>query len=346
MWKTPPNSRPAGTIAAVAGAALVAGTLAGCGASASGSAGDDTVSIAGFSVMQAANKQVIADFRKTAAGKDVSFKQSYGASGDQARAIISGLHADEAHLSLEPDVTKLVDAGLVDPGWKDTPSKGILTQSVVVFVVRKGNPKHITGWDDLVKPDVRIVTPNPGSSGSAKWNILAAWGQVLANGGTDEDARAYLTKLLGNVAALPGSGRDATTAFEGGTGDVLLSYENEAIEARQGGADFDYVVPAQTLLIQNPVALTEDANAAAKDFLAFQLSDAGQTDYAREGFRPLDPGIKVDVDGANDPSDPFPAPQKLLTIDGDFGGWSEANATFFDDKDGIITTLLAASGKG
>jgi sulfate transport system substrate-binding protein len=325
--------------------ALLAGALAGCGASASGSSGRDTVSIAGFSVMQAANKQVIADFARTPAGKGVTFRQSYGASGDQARAIVSGLHADEAHLSLEPDVAKLVDAKLVDPSWKDTPSRGILTQSVVVIVVRKGNPKHITGWNDLIEPGVKIVTPNPGSSGSAKWNILAAWGQVLANGGTEQDAKAYLTKFLGNVAALPGSGRDATTAFEGGTGDVLLSYENEAIEARQGGADFDYVVPPQTLLIQNPVALTKDASAAAKKFLAFQLGKDGQTDYAEEGFRPLDPSIKVDVEGANDPADPYPAPQKLLTIDGDFGGWSAANTKFFDEKDGLITKLLAASGK-
>jgi sulfate transport system substrate-binding protein len=334
---------PAALTATVTAAALA---LTGCGASANGSSGADTVRIAGFSVMQAANKQVIADFQRTAAGKDVRFTQSYGASGDQARAVIGGLEADEVHLSLEPDMEKLVAEKLVPADWKDTPSKGVLTQSVVVIVVRKGNPKHITGWDDLVKPGVSIVTPNPGSSGSAKWNILAAWGHVLADGGTEADARAYLAKLLKNVAALPGSGRDATTAFEGGTGDVLLSYENEAIEARQGGADFDYVVPAQTLLIQNPVALTEDAGPAARRFLAFQLGTAGQTDYAEEGFRPLDPGIRVDVEGANDPADPYPTPAKLLTIDGDFGGWSAADARFFDDENGIITKLLAASGKG
>jgi sulfate transport system substrate-binding protein len=328
-----------------AAGAIAALALTGCGASASGSSDAHTVHIAGFSVMQAANKQVIADFRRTTAGKDVDFTQSYGASGDQARAVISGLHADEVHLSLEPDVAKLVDAKLVDPSWKDTRTKGILTQSVVVLVVRKGNPRHITGWDDLVKPGVKIVTPNPGSSGSAKWNILAAWGQVLANGGTEADAKAYLTKFLGNVAALPGSGHDATTTFEGGTGDVLLSYENEAIEARQAGADFDYVVPDQTLLIQNPVALTTDASAAAKKFLDFQLGTAGQTDYAEQGFRPLDNGIKVAVKGANDPNDPFPTPKTLLTIDGDFGGWDAANTKFFDEKSGIITRLLAASGK-
>jgi sulfate transport system substrate-binding protein len=343
--QTKPRTLTAARLAGTAGVLAATMALAGCGASASGTGGTDSVSIAGFSVMQTANKQVIADFQKTAAGKGVTFKQSYGASGDQARAVIGGLRADEVHLSLEPDVTKLVDAKLVDPSWKSSTSHGILTQSVVVIVVRKGNPKHIEGWDDLVKPGVQIVTPNPGSSGSAKWNILAAWGHVLANGGGEDDARAYLEKFLGNVAALPGSGRDATTAFEAGTGDVLLSYENEAIEARQAGADFDYVVPDQTLLIQNPVALTKDAGPVAKDFLAFQLGRTGQTDYAEQGFRPLDPSIEVSVEGANDPADPFPRPAKLLTIDRDFGGWARANTTFFDEKDGVITKLLAESGK-
>jgi sulfate/thiosulfate-binding protein len=249
------------------------------------------------------------------------------------------------HLSLEPDVSKLVDAKLVKPDWKSGPNKGVLTQSVVAIVVRKGNPKGIKGWDDLVKPGVRIVTPNPGSSGSAKWNILAAYGHVLAQGGSAADASAYLTRFLRNVAALPGSGKDATTAFEGGTGDVLLSYENEAIEARQAGADFDYVIPDQTLLIQNTAALTTKASKAAKDFLDFQLSKQGQTDYAKQGFRPLDTSVKVDVPGANDPTNPFPTPKTLLTIDKDFGGWSVANTKYFDEKTGIVTRLLAASGK-
>ncbi len=313
------------------------------GGGSSSSAG--SVSIVGFSVMKTANKQVVADFQKTDAGKGVTFTQSYGASGDQARAVIAGLKADEAHLSLEPDVTKLTDENIVGSDWKSGANKGILTQSVVTMVVRKGNPLGIKTWDDLIKPGVKIVTPNPGSSGSAKWNILAAYGHVLAQGGDDAAAQAYLKKFLANVAAFPGSGKDATTAFEGGTGDVLLSYENEAIEARQAGADFDYVVPPQTLLIQNPVALTKDADKAAKAFLDFQLGQQGQTDYAEQGFRPLDDGIKVDVKGANDPADPFPAPEKLLTVDDDFGGWSEANTKYFDEKTGIVTQLIAASGK-
>lgn len=325
---------------------LLASTSA-CSDPASGSSGGSTksVSIVGFSILKNANKQVIADFQKTDAGKDVSFKESYGASGDQARAVIGGLKADEVHLSLEPDMTKLTDENLVDQDWKSGADKGIVTQSVVAIVTRPGNPKNIKGWDDLAKPGVKIVTPNPGSSGSAKWNILAAYGHVLANGGSEADAQAYLKKFLANVAAFPGSGKDATTAFEGGTGDVLLSYENEAIQARAAGADFDYFIPDQTLLIQNPGAVTKDASSAAQDWLDFQLSKDGQTDYAEQGFRPLDDTIKVDVKGANDPSDAFPTPKTLLTIDGDFGGWSEANTKYFDEKDGIVTQLIADSGK-
>jgi len=332
--------------AAVVGTVVGALALAGCGGSSGGaSGGGSTVNLVGFSILEQANKQVIADWNKTSDGKDVDFKQSYGASGDQARGVIGGQQADLVHLSLEPDVQKLVDAKLVADDWKSTPTKGILTQSVVVMVVRKGNPKGIKTWDDLTKPGVKIITPNPASSGSAKWNILAAYGHVLAQGGTDAEAQAYLKKFFGNVAALPGSGRDATTAFTGGNGDVLLSYENEAILARQSGADFDYVVPDQTLLIQNPGAVTTDASPKAKKFLTYLTGKEAQTDYAEEGFRPLDDSVKVEVKGANDPSDPFPTPEKLLTIDGDFGGWSEANTKFFDENDGIVTKIQKETGK-
>ncbi len=332
------------------GAAILAASLfatSACSDPASGDSGggSEKVSLVGFSILKTANKDLVTDFKKTDAGKNVDFSESYGASGDQARAVIAGLKADQVHFSLEPDMTKLTDEGLVADTWKDGENKGIVTQSVVVIVVRKGNPKNIKGWDDLVKPGIGIVTPNPGSSGSAKWNLLAAYGHTLANGGSEADAQAYLKKLLGNVAAFPGSGKDATTAFEGGTGDVLLSYENEAIQARAAGADFDYVIPDQTLLIQNPGAVTEDANKAAKAFLEYQIGKDGQTDYAKQGFRPLDDSIKVDVEGANDPADAFPTPKTLLTIDKDFGGWAEADSKFFDDENGSVTKLIAASGK-
>jgi len=321
-------------------------TLAACGGTSSGAIPDTkAVGVVGFSVLQTANAKVFNDFEHTPAGKGVQFTTSYGASGDQSRAVVAGLKADEVHLSLEPDVTRLVQAGIVPASWASGSNHGVLTQSVVVLVVRKGNPKHITGWGDLTRPGVQIVTPNPGSSGSAKWNILAAYGHVLAQGGSPTQAKAYLKKFFANTVTMPGSGSEATSAFESGTGDVLVSYEDEAIEARQAGASFDYVVPAQTLLIQNSGALTKDATPAAKAFLKFQLSKAGQTDYAEEGFRPLVPGVHVQVAGANNPANPFPQPQTLMTIGKDFGGWSTADKKFFDPNTGIATQLMAATGK-
>jgi sulfate transport system substrate-binding protein len=234
----------------------------------------------------------------------------------------------------------------VSADWNKTASKGILTQSVVVIAVRPGNPKGIKGWDDLIKPGVKIVTPNPASSGSAKWNILAAWAHVTGNGGSDAQAKAFVTKLLHNAVALPGSGSDALSSFVAGNGDVLLAYENDSIEARAAGDDVDYIVPNDTLLIQNPAALTTKAKPAAKDFLAFQLSKQGQTDYAKAGFRPVVSGISTDVPGANDPSNPFPAVPKQFTIDKNFGGWDKANPEFFDDKNGIITKIISGLNIG
>jgi sulfate transport system substrate-binding protein len=335
-------------------AVLLAGALAGtlalaaCGGDDSGTGGSDdanTLNIVGYSVLEQANAGVISAFQDTDAGKGIEFKESYGASGDQARAVIAGQDADEVHLSLEPDVQKLVDEGLVADDWKENDTQGTCTQSVVVMVVRTGNPKNIQTWDDLIEPGVGIVTPNPASSGSAKWNLLAAYGAELGAGGSDEDAQAYMKKFFANVAALPDSARDATTAFTSGTGDVLLSYENEAILAKQSGTDFDYIIPDSTLLIQNPCALVDGAGDPAQHFMAFQKSEEGQKLYAATGYRPLMDVGDLDVDGANDPTSPFPDPAKLLTIDDDFGGWADANTKYFDEADGIITKIQAEAGE-
>jgi len=328
-------------------AAMLAVSACGGGASGDGGSGDGGTELAlvGYSVLQEANQGVIAGFQDTDAGKDVTFKESYGASGDQSRAVEAGQDADVVHFSLEPDITRLVDAGIVADDWKDNDTKGICTTSVVAMVVRTGNPKNIDSWDDLTKPGIGIITPNPASSGSAKWNLLAAYGSVLADGGSDSDAESYMKDFFGNVVALPDSGRDATTAFEGGNGDVLLSYENEAILAKQGGADFDYVVPDTTLKIENPCAVTDGAPSAAQDFVDFQKSDEGQKLYAETGYRPLNPIDGLKVDGATDPSNPFPEPGTLQTIDGDFGGWDKANTEFFDENDGILTKIQAEAGQ-
>jgi sulfate/thiosulfate-binding protein len=326
-------------------ATVAALALAGCGGTGS-AAGATTLHIVGFAVPEAANKAIAAEWSKTPAGKGVRFQTSYGASGDQSRAVVNGLKADYVHFSVASDVTRLVDAGLVDQGWDDGPNKGIVSSSVVVLAVREGNPKNIKDWDDLIRPDVKVVTPNPASSGAARWNALAAWGHISANGGTDAQAEDYLTKLFANVVALPGSGRDATTAFLGGTGDVLLAYENEAILARQNGERLDWVVPKTTILIQNPGAVLKNADPKAKEWLDFVLSPAGQRQFALKGFRPIVDGVDTNgVKGAIDGNNPFPTPAKLLTVDRDFGGWSALSKKFFDEKTGLVVKVIAASGK-
>lgn len=329
---------------AVAGSLVAAMALAGCGGASDASSQDaDTVNLVGFSILEQANKQVIADWGRTPDGKGVHFTTSYGASGDQSRAVEGGLKADVVHFSLEPDVQRLVDSKQVAASWDRTSSRGIVTQSVVVLVVRKGNPKHIEGWTDLVKPGVQIVTPDPASSGSAKWNILAAYTQALDGGGTAADASAYLTEFYRHTVSRPASGAEATTTFDSGTGDALISYENEAISARRKGADVDYVLPDSTFLIENPAAVTKGASQTAKDFLAYALSTAGQRLFAANGFRPVvagvDPGT---VEGANNPTEPFPKVGKLTTI-ADLGGWSKVNTEFFGD-DGIVTKIAAEVG--
>jgi sulfate/thiosulfate transport system substrate-binding protein len=321
--------------------------LAACGGGNDSSGGaNKKITIVGYSVAEEASNAAEEAFADTPAGKGVSFEQSYGASGDQSRAVEGGQDADYVHFSLEPDVTRLVDAGLVADTWKDTPTKGIVSTSVVVFIVPKGNPDGIEDWDDLIKDGSEIITPNPGSSGAAKWNILAAYGHTIADGGSEDDAKAYLTSFFEHVAALPGSGRDATTAFKDGTGNVLISYENEAILGRQSGEDFDYVIPPTTLKIENPGAVLKDASAITQDWFDFVTSKDGQAIYASKGYRPVVDGVDVgEVEGANDPSNPFPDPDTLLTIDDDFGGWADANKTYFDEDDGIVPKIQEETGK-
>jgi sulfate/thiosulfate transport system substrate-binding protein len=328
-------------------AASLTGVLAltACSGASGGATGEDRLSLVGFSVLEAANVPVFEEFAGTSGGEGVSFQTSYGSSGDQSRAVEGGLDADVVHFSLEPDMQRLVDAGLVAEDWKNNETKGIVTSSVVSFVVREGNPENIQGWDDLVKPGVEVITPNPASSGSAKWNILAAWAHATGGGGSDAEGEAFVTKLLQNTIALPPSAREATTAFSEGNGDVLISYENEAILARQSGEPVEYLVPDDTLLIENPAAVVTDAPESAQSFLDFLVSPEAQADYAAAGFRPVVEGVELpEVEGANDPADPFPTPGTLYTVDEDFGGWAEADTKFFDDAEGIIPKLQAKTG--
>ena len=326
--------------------AVSALTLSACGGGSAASEGGGEgaeLDLVGFSVLEAVNKEVISTFEGTDAGGGTSFLTSYGSSGDQSRAVEAGKAADVVHFSLEPDLQRLVDGDLVDAGWSEGPTKGILSQSVVVFVVREGNPENIEDWDDLTQEGIDVITPNPASSGSAKWNILAAWGQAVEEGG-EAAGPEYLSSMLQNTVALPESARDATTLFDSGTGDVLLSYENEAILAKQNGASIDYVLPDTTLLIENPGAVTKDAKPEAQEFIDFVISEEGQSIYAKYGYRPLT-DVEVEVEGANDPADPFPAPGTLLTIAEHFNGWGEANDKYFDEEAGLVTELLAKTGK-
>ena len=320
---------------------LIGGTA--CSSASKASAGNGKkVSIVAYSVPKPAYDALEAAFERTAAGQGVQFAASYGASGDQSRAVANGQRADYVAFSIQPDLTKLVP-NFVASGWDSGPTKGLVSDSVVVIAVRKGNPKHITGWDDLAKPGIKIVTPDPGSSGSAKWNLLAAYAHGLANGGDDNAARAYLTKFAANIVSKPESGSKATQTFLAGTGDVLISYENEAIAARQKGQSLDYLVPADTVLIENPAAVTSKAPQAARDFLSFVQSAAGQQVFASKGYRPVLGGVSAGtVQGANDPSNPFPMPN-LKTV-AELGGWSSVNSKYFDKTNGIITKILAGSG--
>lgn len=331
------SARIAALLAATAATATLAAACSSAGAGTS-----STVRIVGYSTPAPAYAALEAAFEKTAAGKGVSFSQSFDSSGTQSKLVASGHPADYVTFSTEPDMTRLVPK-FVANNWNSGPTKGMVTDSVVVLVVRKGNPKHITGWSDLTKPGVQIVTPDPASSGSAKWNLLAAYEQVLQNGGTPAQAQQYLAKFFQNVVSKPASGSDAMSTFLQGTGDVLLSYEDEAIRARAQGDKIDYVVPQQDLLIENPAAVTTNAPPAAKNFLKFVLSAQGQKIFAQQGYRPAVKSTQIPtVKGANDPSNPFPTPAKLATV-AQMGGWDKVDSKFFDTTNGIVTKIEAAN---
>jgi sulfate/thiosulfate transport system substrate-binding protein len=314
-------------------ALLVAGALlaAGCGGGSGGSGGDKLTLVA-YSTPREAYEQLIPEFQKTAAGKGVSFSQSYGASGDQSRAVQNGLAADVVAFSLEPDMTKLVDAGLVAKDWNADAHKGMITNSVVVFIVRKGNPRNIRTWDDLIKPGVEVIEPNPFTSGGAKWNIMAAYGAQLKAGKTPEQAAAYLLELFRHVPVQDKSAREALQTFVGGKGDVMLAYENEAINAQQKEQPVDYVVPDNTILIENPIAVAAKSRnpTEAKAFVDFLRSEPAQKTYAARGYRPVNQAAAASVN--------FPKPSGLFTIK-DMGGWSEVNKRFFDKEGGIVAGI-------
>jgi sulfate/thiosulfate transport system substrate-binding protein len=313
--------------------ALLALVAVGCGGTSdSGGGSGGKVALVAYSTPKEAYSEVIPAFKKSSEGKDVGFSQSYGASGDQERAVESGLPADVVALSLALDVDKLVKKDLVAQDWDKGKYGGFVTNSVVVFAVRKGNPKNIKTWDDLVKPGVQVLEPNPFTSGGAKWNVMAAYGAQIEQGKTPAQALDYLKSLFKNVVVQDKSAREALQTFSAGKGDVLLAYENEAIAGQQAGQELDYVVPDQTILIQNPIAVTTDAKNAktAKAFVDFTTTPEAQKIFVSKGYRPV-------VASANDPSK-FPDPPGLFKID-KFGGWSKVNDEFFDPDKGKVAAI-------
>jgi sulfate transport system substrate-binding protein len=296
------------------------------------------LNLVGYSTPKKAYDALTSAFAQTSAGKGVGFNQSFGASGSQSRAVDSGQPADVVAFSTTPDMTRLVKDKIVASDWDANPQKGFSSDSVVVFVVRKGNPKHISGWDDLIKPGVDVVTPNPSTSGSARWNILAGYGAELKEGKSPTQALAFIRTLLTkNVSAQPSSASQALATFTTGKGDVLLDYESDAIAAQKAGDAIQYIIPKQTLLIQTPIAVTAKAPAQAKAFLNWQWSTAGQTIWAEQGYRPVDPSV------AKKFASKFPTPSQLFTIDS-LGGWTKVKKTFFDPASGSITKIEQAAG--
>jgi sulfate/thiosulfate transport system substrate-binding protein len=328
------------------GLALIALLLvaAGCGgqSSASEDSGGDgsggKLTLVAYSTPEEAYKELIPAFNKTSEGKGVGFSQSYAASGEQSRAVEGGLPADVVEFSLEPDMTRLVDAGLVDKGWNQNEYKGNVTNSVVVLMVRKGNPKSIEDWDDLVTRDIEVLEPNPFTSGGAKWNIMAAYGAQLEKGKSPEEAKQYLAELFKNVPVLDKSARESLQTFSSGKGDVLLGYENEAILAKQNGEELDYVVPDQTILIENPVAATSEAKdpKLAQAFVDFLYTPEAQKIFVGKGYRP----VVRNTPGA----DRFPEPSGLFDIT-KFGGWDKVNTEFFDPENGVVAKIFQDQGK-
>jgi sulfate transport system substrate-binding protein len=330
--------------------ALLATTLvaAGCGGSsdstdggggaASASSGKPTLNLVAYSTPQVVYDEIIPAFGKTQAGAGIGFKSSYGASGDQSRAVEAGLPADVVTFSTEPDVTRLVKAGLVASGWDKTPTKGLVTTSLVSFIVRKGNPKHIKTWADLLKPGVKVLTPNPFTSGAAKWNILAAYAQASDGGKDPAKGLAYVKELISkHVVVQDKSGREALQNFVSGRGDVLLSYEYEATTAQKKGEKVDFVTPDDTININIDIAKTKKAPAAAQDFIDYVLSPAGQEKFVSWGYRPVNPTVLK----AN--ASKFPEPKTLRTID-ELGGWTTVNDTLFDPDKGSITKIEQGAG--
>ncbi len=342
--RPPARAAALGTAALGAAAALTVLSVL-PGSRAAGGPPGTALTVVAFSQAEPAVRALGAAFAATPEGTGTTVAGSYGASGAQSRAIVAGQPADLVMLSLAPDIDRLVRAGLVAPGWDAGPTRGMVADSVVVIAVRPGNPRRIHGWADLVRPGIRVVTADPGSSGAAKWNLLAAYAQALGGHRDTAAARSYLARFVAHVASWNDSGRSATEAFLRGGGDALVCTESEAIAARAAGLPLDYLLPRTTLLVQDPAAVTVAAPARAARLLTFLHTAAGRRILSAAGFRPVDPAPGAPlappagpVPGALDPAHPFPQVPDLITLT-ELGGWPAVDASLFAPDTGLLSVL-------
>ena len=340
------NNRRGGRLLArlgIAGIALAATLgIAACGGDdddGSGGGGGHIDLVAYSTPQQAFEEGLIPAFQDTDTGSGVDFSTSFGASGDQRRAVEAGQPADLVDFSLEPDMLSLVDGQLVAEDWNAGPTKGIVSSSVVSISTRPGNPEGIQSFDDLLTKDVEIITPNPATSGGAKWNIMAIYGSQIEAGKSEQEALDAVATVIEKTSVLDDSARDSLQTFASGKGDVLIGYENEAIQAQDEEIELEYVLPDSTIKIENPGAVTTEAAdpEAAKAFLDFILTDEGQQVFADYGYRPVTESV------LQQNTDKFPEVPGLFTI-ADFGGWAKVDEEFFNDETGKVTEILREQG--
>ncbi|WP_041229646.1 sulfate ABC transporter substrate-binding protein [Rippkaea orientalis] len=306
------------------------------------------LTLVSYAVTQSAYEQIIPKFteewrKKT--GQTVVFEQSYGGSGSQTRAVVDGLEADVVALALALDTKKIEKAGLIDPGWeKELPNESIVHKSVVAFVPRDEKVK-VSNWSDLAKDNIEVITANPKTSGGARWNFLGLWGSVTQAGGTDTQAQEFVEKVLKNVPVLPKDARESSDVFyKQGQGNLLLNYENEVILAKQKGNDTPFVVPTDyNISIDNPVAVVDKnvdkhgTREVAEAFTQFLFTPEAQREFAKVGFRPVDPTVAKEFEQQ------YPTIKNLFTVK-DLGGWEKIQAKFFEDN-AVFDKILSKINK-
>ena len=299
---------------------------------------DTSLSLVAYSIPTNVYPKLFAAYQATPQGQGVKFTSSFAASEVQSKAVAAGLPADVVNFSISTDMDRLVQAGLVDKSWSANPTHGIVSRSVVVFVLRNGNPKHIRTWDDLVKPGVQVVFPNPFSSGGARWDVMAAYGAMLRERKTPKQAVAYLAQLFQHNVSQDTSARNAMNTFLSGKGDVLLDYESDAKLAQSQGKPIYYLIPKATIQIETPLAAVNGSNyAAAEQFVDWLYTPAAQTIWAQNGFRSVVPSVEKKFLAQ------FPPRPQLFKI-AYVGGWDKVNTQFFDPTNGIVAKIEQGLG--